>query len=306
MVSLPNASRFRAAARRDGRFIVVSEVYPTPTTDVADVVLPAAMWFEREGDFVNPERRIEHFDRLVRPPGDCLSDMRQMIEVARRLGHGALFPWDVAGAESAVWDELGRLHDKPLDALPARAALGSGSGTLWPAPAGKETQWRFNAAHDPAADRRHGDFDFYGHPDHRAWIWLRPHEPFAESPDREFPYWFSSGSVVEHWGTGSMTRRIPSLHRALPNSYVEINGADARTLGIRDGDTVRLTSRRGSVELEARIDYRGQPPRGCVFVPAFDEGAPVNLLTLDACCPISGQPAYGACAVRIARVRGTS
>jgi nitrate reductase NapA len=292
------------AARRDGRFVVVSEVYPTPTTDIADVVLPAAMWFEREGDFVNPERRIEHFERLVRPPGECMSDLRQMIEVARRLGHGARFPGDVAGVESAVWDELGRLHNKAHDALPSLAALGAGPGMQWPAPGGKETEWRFNTAHDPAADRGHGDFDFYGHADHRAWIWLRPHQPPVESPDREFPFWFSTGSVVEHWGTGSMTRRIPSLHRALPRSYVEINRADARALGIRDGDTVRLTSRRGAVELEARIDYRGQPPRGRLFAPAFDEGAPVNVLTLDACCPISGQPAYGACAVRIERVRG--
>ena len=76
MVSLPNASRFRAAARREGRFVVVSEAYPTPTTDVADVVLPAAMWFERDGEFVNAERRIQHFDQLVRPPGECMSDSR--------------------------------------------------------------------------------------------------------------------------------------------------------------------------------------------------------------------------------------
>jgi nitrate reductase NapA len=93
MVSLPNASRFRIAARRAGRFVVVSEAYPTPTTDVADVVLPAAMWFEREGTFVNAERRIQHFDQLVRPPGDCMSDARQMIEVARRLGHEPAFAW---------------------------------------------------------------------------------------------------------------------------------------------------------------------------------------------------------------------
>ena len=303
MVSLPNVERFRAAARRDGRFVVVSEVYPTPTTDVADVVLPAAMWFEREGAFVNAERRIQHFGPLVRPPGACLSDARQMIEVARRLGHANLFPWGAADTESGAWDAVGRLHHDPSDALPSLLALGGG-GLQWPAPGGTGTRWRFNTAHDPAADRRHGAFDFYGHADHRAWIWLRPHEPPVESPDREYPYWFSAGSVVEHWGTGSMTRRIPSLHRAVPRSYVEINRADARALGIRDGDTVRLTSRRGSVDLEARIDYRGQPPRGRLFAPAFDEGAPINRLTLDAACPISGQPAFGACAVRMERVGG--
>jgi nitrate reductase NapA len=259
------------------------------------------MWFEREGEFVNAERRIQHFDQLVRPPGDCMSDARQMIEVARRLGLEAAFPWSRAG--NGVWSELGRVRNRTSDVLPSLESLRAEPGVLWPAPGGRETRWRYNVAYDPGADRALGGFDFYGHDDHRAWIWLRPHVPPVESPDREFPFSFSTGSVVEHWGTGSMTRRIPSLHRAVPHAYVEINRADARALGIRDGDTVRLTSRRGALELEARIDYRGQPPRGRLFAPAFDEGAAVNLLTTDACDPISGQPAYGACAVRVERVR---
>jgi nitrate reductase NapA len=121
-------------------------------------------------------------------------------------------------------------------------------------------------------------------------------------PDREFPFWFSTGRVVEHWGSGSLTRRIPTLHRALPRSYVEINADDARTMGVRDGEHVRLTSRRGALTLEARIDYRCQPPRGLLFAPVFDEGAPVNVLTPDDACPISGQPGGGACAVRVERV----
>jgi nitrate reductase NapA len=304
MVSLPHLSRFRGSARRDGRFVVVSEAYPTPTTDVADVVLPAAMWIERDGVFVNAERRIQHFAQMVRPPGDCMSDMRQMMEVARRLGHGPLFPWDPSRASDQIWDEFVQLHAQPSDAMPSLGMLRAEPGVQWPANDGNETRWRYNTAHDPAAARVHGGFDFYGHGDHRAWIWLRPHEPPVESPDRAYPFWFSSGSVVEHWGSGSMTRRIPSLHGAVPHSYVEMNRADARAMGVRDGDTVRLTSRRGSVELEARIDYRGQPPRGRLFAPVFDEGAAVNLLTLDACCPISGQPDYGACAVRVERVRG--
>lgn len=303
MVSLPNASRFRAAARREGRFVVVSEAYPTPTTDVADVVLPAAMWFEREGEFVNAERRIQHFDQLVRPPGDCMSDAQQLNEVARRLGHAPASGGGAARSSEVAWAELDQRRSA-AEVLPSLAILRSQPGAQWPAPGGQETRWRYNAAHDPAADRARGEFDFYGHDDHRAWIWLRPYEPPAESPDQGFPFWFSAGSVVEHWGSGSMTRRIPSLHRAVPRAYVEVNRADARALGIRDGEMVRLTSRRGSVELEARIDYRGQPPRGRLFAPAFDEGAAVNLLTQESCCPISGQPAYGACAVRVERVGG--
>ncbi|HEX9564207.1 MAG TPA: molybdopterin-dependent oxidoreductase [Gemmatimonadaceae bacterium] len=301
MVSLPNLRRYRASLRQPDRFVVVSEAYPTPTTDAANVVLPAAMWFERDGEYVNAERRVQKFTRLVAPPGDGMSDARQMIEVARRLGHAALFEWD-GPDQAAVWEELTRFHDEASRTLPSQTALRDGATLRWPAPRDRETGRRYHTAFDPAADPEHGEFDFYGHPDHRAWIWLRPYEPPPEAPDRQYPFWFSSGRVVEHWGTGSMTRRVPTLHRAVPHAYAEIHGDDARPLGIRNGDVVRLTSRRGSVELEARIDYRGQPPRGRIFAPEFDEGAAVNLLSVDAGCPLSGQP-DNTCAVRIERVR---
>jgi nitrate reductase NapA len=301
MVSVPNLDRFRRAAGKDDRFIVVSEVYPTPTTDVADVVLPAAMWIEREGVFANVERRIQHFERMVAPPGDATSDAWQMIEVARRLGFSSLFPWDQDRHVAQIWEEYGRFHADPQSALPPLPEVRARPGVMWPYVGGRETQWRYNTAHDPAADRGRGAFDFYGHPDHRAWIWLRPHEPPAESPDRAYPFWLTTGAVLEQWGTGSMTQRIPTLHRSSPHAYVEMNGEDAKALGIRNRETVRLVTRRGSLEIEARLDYRSQPTRGLLFVPSFDEAVPVNRLTLDASCPLSGQP-DGKCAVRIERL----
>ena len=98
-----------------------------------------------------------------------------------------------------------------------------------------------------------------------------------------------------------MTQRIPSLHHAAPAAYVEMNRDDARGLGIASGDTVRIVSRRGSLEIQARIDYRSQLPRGQVFVPSFDEAHSVQVLTVDAFCPLSGQPHANTCAVRIER-----
>ena len=98
-----------------------------------------------------------------------------------------------------------------------------------------------------------------------------------------------------------MTRRIPILHKAVPNAYVELHPADAKKLGIRNGDRVRLTSRRGTVTLPAQIDGRGRPQEGHVFVPFFDEGILINELTLDAFCPISKQPDYKKCAVKVER-----
>jgi len=302
MVSLPNLNRYRQAATKGDRFIVVSEAYPTPTTDVADVVLPAAMWLEREGIYTNVERRAQHFERMVSPPGEATGDAWQMIEVARRLGFEKLFPYQPGGHVEQIWEEYRRFHQEPQDALPATSDLRANSGVMWPFVGGRETRWRYNSVYDPAADGTHGGFDFYGHADHRAWIWLRPYEPPAESPGGEYPFWLTTGAVLEHWGAGSMTQRIPTLHHALPHAYVEINREDASELGIRNRETIRLVSPRGSIELEARIDYRSQPPRGQVFVPSFDEARPVNRLMLDACCPLSGQPDSSKCAVRVERL----
>ena len=302
MISLPNLNRQRRAVVKDDRFLVVSEVYPTPTTDVADVVLPAAMWFEREGVYANAERRLSHFDRMIAPPGDAMSDAWQMIEVARRIGLSGLFPWERRAHVEKIWEEYRRFHGDASDALPSFSELRGRPGVLWPFVNGSETRWRYNTAHDPAADRSRGAFHFYGHSDGRARIWLRPYEPPAESPDREYPLWLTIGAVLEHFGAGSMTQRIPTLHRAVPRAYIEIHRDDAGQRGIHNGDMVRVASRRGALDVEARIDYRSQPARGQVFVPAFDESSPVRRLLLDAFCPISGQPDATTCAVRVERI----
>ena len=201
-----------------------------------------------------------------------------------------------------VWDEYRRFHEGTPNALPPLSALQAGPGVQWPYANGREVSWRYATTDDPAADASRGVVDFYGHADHRAWIWLRPHQPPAESPDRAYPFWLTTGAVLEQWGAGSMTQRIPALHRALPHAYVELNRDDAAALGVRNRDRVRLISRRGALDIEARIDYRSQPPRGVLFAPVFDEAEPVNRLTLDAYCPLSGQPDGSKCAVRVERL----
>src|SRR5512141_2049208 len=303
MVSLPNLDRYRNAARKADRFIVVSEAYPTPTTDIADVVLPAAMWFEREGIIANVERRVQHFDQMVEPPGDAMSDAWQMIEVARRLGLSSLFPSGKRDHVARIWEEYRRFHNDTRTSLSSIADLRQRPGVIWPFVNGRETKWRYNTAFDPAADRGQGAFHFYGHADGRAWIWLRPYDAPAESPGAGYPLWLSTGPVLEHWGGGAMTQRIPTLHHAAPTAYLEMNRDDAKLLGIRNGDIVRITSRRASFDIEARIDYRSQLPRGQIFVPSFDEGHPVQRLMRDSFCPLSGQPDTTTCAVRIDRVR---
>jgi len=302
MVSLPDVNRYRAAVEQDDRFLVVSDVYPTPTTDLADVVLPAAMWIEREGMFGNSERRTQHFDRMIDPPGDAMADSWQLIEVARRLGHGDLFPDGEEEHVRALWDEYVQFHDDPDHRMASYDELRGRPGVMWPFVDGRETKWRYRVESDPAADPEYGEYDFYGHPDHRAWIWLRPYEAPPEWPDEEYPFWLSTGRVLEHWHTGSMTRRIPVLHQSVPEAYVELHPGDAEALGVRDRERVRLVSRRGSVEMAVRVDYRARPAPGQVFAVFFDEDQLVNELTLDALCPISAQPDYKKCAVRVERL----
>ena len=299
MVTMPNLKRYRDGAKKDDRFIVVSDVYPTPTTDVADVILPAAMWIEQEGMFGNSERRTQHFEQILQPPGEAMSDTWQIIEVAKRLGFEKQFPWTEKNHIKPLWEEYTRFHDDPKHRMAPYDVLKERSGVQWPFVNGVETRWRFNAKYDPAA--KGGGFHFYGKPDNRAWIWLRPYEPAAESPDNEYDFWLNTGRVIEHWHTGSMTRRVPVLHNAVPASYVEINPEDAAAKGIVSGAKVKITSRRGSIVMTASINGRGVPPRGMVFVPFFDEQYLINEVTLDAFCPISKQPDYKKCAVKIER-----
>jgi nitrate reductase NapA len=300
MVTMPNLRRYRDGAKKDGRFIVVSEIYPTPTSDVADVILPSALWVEREGFFGNSERRTQHNDQLVPKPGEAMCNTWQLIEVARRMGFEKQFPWSQETYIEDIWNEYTKFHDTPKHRMAPYKALKERSGVQWPYVDGKETRWRYNGKYDPAC--KDDTFDFYGKPDHKAWIWLRPYEPAAESPDREYPFWLNTGRVLEHWHTGSMTRRIPILHKAVPESYVEINPEDAKDMGLVNDSKVKISSRRGSLVMKASINGRGNPPKGMVFVPFFDESYLINEVTLDAFCPISKQPDYKKCAVKLEKV----
>jgi nitrate reductase NapA len=298
MVTMPKLKRYRDGALKEDRFVVVSDIYPTPTTDIADVILPAAMWIEREGMFGNSERRTQHWNQLVEPPGEAMSDTWQIIEVARRLGFEKQFPWSEDTHIEEIWKEYTRFHEGPTHGMGPYEVLKKKAGVVWPYVNGTSTLWRYNATYDPACKNGKA-FDFYGKPDGKAWIWLRPYEAPPEMPDAAYPFWLNTGRVIEHWHTGSMTRRVPVLHQAVPNAYVELHPADAKRLGISDGEAVLLTSRRGSLTLPASVGGRGVPAEGHVFVPFFDESLLINELTLDAYCPISKQPDYKKCAVKV-------
>ena len=334
--SLPNLHKlFDKKAELDNKFLIVSEVYPTATTALADLVLPSALWVEKNGIFGNSERRTQQWFRMVSPPGEARDDCWQTIAVAHRLlqlGHAGMkdragkflfHQADDAGQEIPIWDwsryydinvderlyeeyrGFSRIKHKDLAPYPV---LAKAHGLRWPVveqPDGswKETNYRFIEGTDPYVKPGKG-IQFYHSvtKDDRALIWFRPYVAPPEVPDEEYPFWLDTGRVLEHWHTGTLTMRVPQLHRAMPATYVEINADDANRINVRSGDLVTLQTRRGELTLPAWIDGRASCPPGHLFVPFFDERKLINRLTLEAHCPLSKEPDYKKCAARVGKV----
>lgn len=328
--SMPNLNALTSKLK--DRFIVVSDVYPTVTADLATVVLPSALWVEKNGVFGNSERRTQQWFKMVEPPGAARDDVWQMLAVARRLydlGFAGMknadgeflfamndasgkpieaWKWDVfkqVNVDRMLFEEYRPLTHLKRENVAPYDELAKARGMRWPvlqdaSGRWKETPRRFVEGEDPFVQPGE-KVAFYGskHGDKKAAIWARPYEPPPERPDSDYPFWLCTGRVLEHWHTGSMTRRVRQLHAAMPNAYVELNPSDAARLGIVTGDMVRITSRRGKIELPAWINGRSIPQKGLVFVPFFDEGRLINLVTLEAHCPLSKEPDYKKCAVRI-------
>jgi len=330
--------------RNPDNFIVVSDVYPTVTAISADLILPAAMWVEKEGAYGNAERRTNFWHQLVSPPGDARSDLWQLMEFSKRFKTDEVWPaellakkpelrgkslYDVLfrngqvdrfplsdiedGYENAESKAFGFYVHKGLFEEYAQFGRGHGHdlapfdtyhqvrGLRWPVVNGKETLWRYREGADPYVKAGTG-FQFYGHPDGKAVIFALPYEPPPEVPDKEYPYWLSTGRVLEHWHSGSMTRRVPELHRAVPNAVCYMHPDDAKALGVRRGVEVEIASRRGSMRTRVETRGRNKPPRGLVFVPWFDASQLINKVTLDATDPISLQTDFKKCAVSIVKV----
>ena len=165
---------------------------------------------------------------------------------------------------------------------------------------GKDTKWRYREGADPYVKPGKG-FEFYGFPDGKAVLWALPYQPAAEEPDTEFDLWLSTGRVLEHWHSGSMTMRVPELYKAVPQAVIFMHPDDAKARELRRGQEARVVSRRG--EIRARIETRGRnkPPRGLIFVPWFDASVLINKVTLDATDPISKQTDFKKCAVKVVR-----
>lgn len=327
--------------RNPDNFIVCSDPYPTVTAQASDLILPTAMWVEKEGAYGNAERRTQAWYQQVSPVEGARSDLWQIMEFAKRFNIEDVWDdtlmaqvpelrgktlYDVLFANGQVdkfpLEEAQELNDDARSAgfyvqkglFEEYAEFGRGHGhdlapydvyhqvrgLRWPVVDGKETLWRFNPQYDPYAKRE--GRDFYGKPDGKALIISAPYEAPPEVPGNEYDLWLCTGRVLEHWHTGTMTRRVPELYKAVPDAHCYIHPDDAEARNLRRGDEVLIQSPRG--EVRARVETRGRnrPPKGLVFVPFFDARILVNKLILDATDPLSKQTDYKKCPVKITRI----
>ncbi|MFW6330311.1 MAG: molybdopterin oxidoreductase family protein [Gemmatimonadota bacterium] len=298
--SLPNLNKYLGGM--DRTFMVVAESFhPTETSKIADVVLPAAFWGEKEGVYGCTERRSQHLAKALEPMGESRWDGDILIDLGRRLGFEKEFA-HYAGPES-VWSEYLKLTEGTgLDLTGATYdRLKQVRGLTWPVPTTDHPgTWHRFTEGDPLfpADKAQGRrMYFYKKPDGRAVIFARPDKGPEEPTDAEYPIALTTGRILEQWHTMTMTGQIPQLNRAAPRPYVEINPEDARAWGIRERDPVRITTRRGELVVEARVIDR--PSRGTIFLPWHWPESLTNILVTDAVDPGSKEPEYKVCAARV-------
>jgi formate dehydrogenase alpha subunit len=275
VLSDPDADH-SAATLQKAEFLVVQDIFLTETAALADVVLPSYSWAEKLGTFTNSERRVQFIRPAVPPPGEAKPDWWIVGEIARRMGYDGL----TYGSEQEIMTEINRLT--PSYAGITYDRIGD-QGLQWPCP----------TVEHPGTPVLHVGRFGRGLGNLQAVDWKPP----AEEPDEEYPFVFTTGRVLYHYHTGSMTRRSAGLEAIAPEAIVELNTADAARLAIVDGAKVKVTSRRGQVTAKAEVSGKVEP--GVVFMAWHFAEAAANKLTIAALDPIAKIPQLKVCAVRV-------
>jgi formate dehydrogenase alpha subunit len=270
----PNLSHAREALEKLD-FLVVQDIFLTETAAMADVVLPAAAWAEKEGTFTNTERRVQRVAPVLPPLSGAELDWRILCNLARRLGHD----WPYTGP-AEIFAEI-------RHAVPEYAGMTYGRiwerGLQWPCPTEEHPGTRFLFAES--------------FPRGKGRLHAVPYLDAAELPDEQYPLVLTTGRVLYHWHGGVISRRSEGLNDICPDPSVEVHPEDAARLGISQGEMVRLSSRRGAVDVAAYLTTRSRP--GTVFMNFHFAEAAVNLLTNDALDPYAQIPEFKVCAVKI-------
>jgi anaerobic selenocysteine-containing dehydrogenase len=331
-VSLPELERIRSILEQERLFLVVQDLFLTETAQLADVVLPAAAWGEKNGTFTNVDRTVHLSEKAVEPPGEARSDLEIFIDFARRLDlrdkdGEPLVKWHDAEGAFEAWKACSA--GRPCDYTGLTYERLRGSGVQWPC----------NEEHPDGTERLYVDGRFWSGPDQcesygrdmatgaplepteyramnphgKAVIKAAQYRPPHEQPDEDFPFALITGRTLYHFHTRTKTGRSPQLQQAAPEVWVEMSAADATAHGWSEGDLLRVTTARGAVE--ARLRISGVRP-GVVFVPFHygywdttgsapegGHGRAANELTVTDWDPASKQPLFKSGAARLERLR---
>jgi ferredoxin-nitrate reductase len=325
-VSLPELARIREICDNDNLFLIVQDAFLTETADLADVVLPAAIWGEKTGTFTNADRTVHISYKAIEPPGEAKSDLDIFLDYAKRMDFRdkdgkPLVKWSDPEGAFEAFKEVTRGRPCDYTGLTYKK-LSEGSGIQWPCndnfPEGKERLYEdgvFNTAADycelyghdivtgaaiPAQEYRAKD------PMGRARIKAADYVPPEEEPDDDYPFFLTTGRVVYHWHTRTKTGRVPRLNNAAPDVFVEISKADADDYGIENGDMLEISTRRGKVAAPAKV---GNIISGHIFLPFHygywddpDQKRAANELTITGYDPVSKQPYFKFAAASIRKL----
>jgi formate dehydrogenase alpha subunit len=259
-------------------FLVVQDIFLTETAQLADVVLPAASFAEKDGTFTSTERRVSRVRKAVSPRGNCKADWEIIAALAARMGYEMNYsgPEGIMQEIAAVTPSYGGITYERLEK----------GGLQWPCP---------NEDHPGTAFLHAGKFA-------RGKGLFNPvtYKEAAEVPDEEYPFYLTTGRILYHYHTGTMTRRVDGLNQLAPCGLLEVNPEDAQKLGIEDGEVVRISSRRGSITPQIVVTERVAP--GVVFINFHYRENAANVLTNAVYDPLSGIPEFKVCAVKIEKI----
>jgi formate dehydrogenase alpha subunit len=274
VMSDPDSAHVEKALAR-AELLIVQDIFPNETTELAHVVLPGASFAEKDGTYSNTERRVQRVRQAVEPVGEARPDWWIIQEVSRRFGLAMDYPSprEIMDEIASVTPQYGGISYDRLE----------GEGLCWPCPTPDHPGTQF--LHQGKFARGKGLFHAI---DHR---------PPAEEVDQAYPFWLTTGRAHVHYHTGTMTRNSPTLHAQMPEGFVELNPADAQAMGVADGQEVSVASRRGQVRAKALVTERVRP--GLVFMPFHFAEASANVLTNSATDPTCLIPEYKVCAVKV-------
>jgi len=276
-MSDPDLNHAREALKKT-EFLVVSDIFMTETAELADVILPGVTIAEKDGTITNTERRVQRIRKAIEPIGDSKPEWQIICELSQKMGYNMNYnnPGEIMEEIARLTPIYGGIHYNRLD----------DGGLQWPCP----------DAHHPGTKYLHKDKFSRG----KGKFFAVEFKEAAELPDEEYPFIFTTGRVLYHFHTGTITRRSKGLDEIYPEALVEINPQDAAELKVKDGDFVEVSSRRGKIKAKAKVTEKSG--KGVVFMSFHFHEAAANLLTNAALDPISKIPEYKVCAVKVQKI----